>query len=321
MAQDSRNHWDVLVIGAGMAGVSCAQALSGAGQSVLLLDKGRGIGGRIATRRVTLPVGEVSFDHGAQYVSARDDEFAKRLEQAGAVLWQDGAPRRHLVGTPGMSALVRALAQGLEIRQSCEVSALQRTSQGWTATTPMGNIHARRVVVTIPAPQIERLLGADHPLSVAVAGIQMQPCLTLMAAFSPDSPRPVLHRYDPTHPLAWIAQNSAKPARGDGAVTWVAQAGPDWSATFLEGAPDLIAGQMLPLLCDVIGTDRDAALHVSVHRWRYARAAQPLGQPFLRSADRSLYLGGDWCLGARVEDAWTSGRAIARDIAGGADVG
>jgi predicted NAD/FAD-dependent oxidoreductase len=41
---------------------------------------------------------------------------------------------------------------------------------------------------------------------------------------------------------------------------------------------------------------------------------QALGQPFLRSDDGSLYLGGDWCIGPRVEAAWTSGTAIADAI-------
>jgi len=66
----------------------------------------------------------------------------------------------------------------------------------------------------------------------------------------------------------------------------------------------------------------DAALRVgassvllsAAHRWRYARVTQALGQPFLCSPDATLYLGGDWCIGARVEAAWSSGRAIAGDI-------
>jgi hypothetical protein len=41
---------------------------------------------------------------------------------------------------------------------------------------------------------------------------------------------------------------------------------------------------------------------------------QALGLPFLRSPDASLHLGGDWCIGARVEAAWDSGTAIADDI-------
>jgi predicted NAD/FAD-dependent oxidoreductase len=55
-------------------------------------------------------------------------------------------------------------------------------------------------------------------------------------------------------------------------------------------------------------------IHAAAHRWRYARVTAPLGQPFLRDASGSLYLGGDWCIGPRVEAAWTSGAAIADDL-------
>jgi renalase len=312
---------NVLVIGAGMAGITCAQALARAGQSVVVLDKGRGIGGRIATRRVELPAGEVSFDHGAQYVNPRDDDFTKLLGAAGAIHWQNGAQARHLVGSPGMTALPRTLAEGLDIRQGCDVTALMPDMVGWKVIMHQQVWHAPRVVVTIPAPQVAGLLGADHPLVAQTRNIRMQPCLTLMAAFAPDDPRPFLHRHDSAHPLAWVAQNSAKPGRSDAVTTWVAQAGPDWSTTHLELTPDQIAAQMLPLLCDAIGCEPRTAHYARAHRWRYARVARPLGQPFLSDDAGSLYLGGDWCLGARVEDAWASGRAIARDILGQTHVG
>ncbi|MDP3490273.1 MAG: FAD-dependent oxidoreductase, partial [Phenylobacterium sp.] len=42
----------IAIIGAGMAGLSCAEALSDAGHAVQVLDKGRGPGGRMSTRRI-----------------------------------------------------------------------------------------------------------------------------------------------------------------------------------------------------------------------------------------------------------------------------
>ena len=71
---------------------------------------------------------------------------------------------------------------------------------------------------------------------------------------------------------------------------------------------------MLDLLCDRIGARRSSAIHAVAHRWRYASVAEPLGTPFLRNEDASLYLGGDWCLQGRVEAAWQSGTALADDL-------
>ena len=55
------------IIGAGMAGIACADALQAAGHAVAVFDKGRGPGGRMSTRRMETPLGTVAFDHGAQY--------------------------------------------------------------------------------------------------------------------------------------------------------------------------------------------------------------------------------------------------------------
>ncbi len=41
---------DIVIIGGGMSGSACARALRAEGLIVRLIDKGRGIGGRIATR-------------------------------------------------------------------------------------------------------------------------------------------------------------------------------------------------------------------------------------------------------------------------------
>lgn len=88
-----------------------------------------------------------------------------------------------------------------------------------------------------------------------------------------------------------------------------------------EASALAIATRMLPLLCKVIGAKPDKVLHAAAHRWRFARVSAPLGLPFLRSDDAALHLGGDWCLGSRVEAAWQSGDAIARDILGGHHAG
>ncbi len=304
----------IAVIGSGMAGLACARRLADAGYNPIVFDKGRGIGGRLATRRA--PDGW-QFDHGAQYITATAPRFAALLNEAetagAAALWADGSDRPHVVGTPGMTGLPKYLARGIEIRQGVEVTALRESNLGWTVTLADGAEVFDRVVVTVPAPQLSTLLGPEQPLSHEVAGVRLDPCLTVMAAFDPDAPQPFVTRADPDAPLAWIAQDSSKPGRPAPAC-WVAQASPAWSAAHLEFAPNAIVALMLPMLCKHLGTDGLAVRYAAVHRWRYARVAVPLGRPFARDASCTLYAGGDWCLGARVEAAWISGDAIAQDI-------
>lgn len=305
----------IAIIGAGIAGLACARRLVQAGLAPVLFDKGRGIGGRVATRRAD----PWQFDHGAQYVTARGSGFAAQLQaltaSGAAAIWPDGSGRDRVVGTPGMSALAKGMVQGLalELHQGAQVSRISAGDHGWSLRVGTRDHLADRVVVTVPAPQVAALIGADHPLVGRLADVRLDPCLTLMAAVQ--GPARFAHRADPEDPLAWIAQDSSKPGRpAGGAVAWVAQAGLAFSQEHLEQDPAAIAAAMVPLLCDRLGVTQDRLRHASAHRWRHARVATPLGVPFLRSDDDTLYLGGDWCIGARVEAAWTSGTAMAEDL-------
>jgi renalase len=299
----------IVIIGAGMAGLACARRLADAGLMPVVLDKGRGIGGRVATRRV----GDLQFDHGAQYVNAHGAGFAAVLGGLSLAGWQDGTGRTHTVGVPGMSAIPKTLGAGLDIRQNAQVARVVQDDDGWAVHLDTGPLRAARVVVTVPAPQVPALVGEGYPLVAELAPVRLAPCLTLMVAVA--APAPFITRQDADDPLAWIAQDSSKPGRPQGAATqWVAQAGEAFSIAHLENTPDEIAAAMLPLLCDRLGIAAHRVIHASAHRWRYARVTRALGQPFLRSPDATLYLGGDWCIGPRVEAAWTSGTAIADDI-------
>lgn len=266
----------------------------------------------MATKRI----GQMRFDHGAQYVTAHDDGFAAVLGtlqlQGAAASWDDGSGRSRIVGLPGMSGLLNAMSEGLDIRQLAQVSAICRETTGWAVQIDEEIHHFDKVVIAVPAPQLAGVLGQDHPFVAQTADVRFARCLTLMAAI--DAPALFANRRDDAGPLAWIANNDSKPGRPQGQATaWVAQTNSAFSAQYLEDDPVATTARMLPLLCDQLSMTIDAVIHASTHRWPYARVTTPLGEAFLHHA-KSLYAGGDWCIGARVEDAWSSSDAIAQDI-------
>lgn len=300
----------IAIIGAGMAGLACARRLVDHGVTPVVFDKGRGLGGRLSTRRSE----GVQFDHGAQYLTAKSDAFQAMLdeaERAGAVARWPCVDETGYVGVPGMTGLAAHLAQGLIIRKAVRVTGISQAGAGWQIAGANGAELFDQVVLTVPAPQAMELL-ADHGLFIdALRRVRMDPCLALMLAL-PGGDFPNFHTvHDPEGPIAWIARDSSKPARPD-ATCLVAHASAAWSLANLEKGMDDVATAMLPLVSEMIGRALPSdPLYLSAHRWRYALVAEPLGQHFLCSEDRTLFAGGDWCLGARAEDAWSSGNAIA----------
>ena len=171
MMQESGQTADVIVIGAGMAGLTAAAELQRAGCRVLVLDKGRGVGGRLASRRI----GGAAFDHGAQFITARTSRFAALVEdcrRAGAAEeWHRGvgdSPDGHVRwrGHPAMTSVAKHLARGLEIILDTRVVALTASRHLWSAETETGAVYsAGAVVLTPPVPQSLAILkaGAVRP--------------------------------------------------------------------------------------------------------------------------------------------------------------
>ena len=178
----------IVIIGAGMAGLACARRLADAGLAPVVLDKGRGFGGRVASRRA----GSLQFDHGAQYMNAHGSDFAavlRNLGETGALAgWQDGTGHTHSVGVPGMSAIPKALGAGLDIRKNSKVVRIAQDPEGWVLHLDDAILRTARVVVTVPAPQVAGLVGADHPLVAALAPVRLAACSSTTPRRSRSSP-------------------------------------------------------------------------------------------------------------------------------------
>ncbi|MCW5232809.1 NAD(P)/FAD-dependent oxidoreductase [Verminephrobacter eiseniae] len=220
------------IVGAGMAGITCARTLAQAGHEVTVFEKSAEAGGRTAT--IDTPFG--SFDAGAQYFTVRDPRFAQAVDMlpglcrrwsANAVQMLDaagrvtasGLPRReaHWVASPGMQSLLARWAEPL--RQADRLMTGARVTRiepehdpsrapahpRWKLRTegPDGSrqSHAGFHAVLLaqpplPAQALLQNAGRSSFLSDALEPVTTAPCWTLMLAY-PQAVRPGLTTLGP----------------------------------------------------------------------------------------------------------------------------
>lgn len=318
----------VAIIGAGLAGLTLARFLTGTGFPVKVFDKGRGPAGRMSTRQAD----GGSFDHGAQYFTARDPGFQRMVgtwvEQGlvaewpgrfgslehGTVTPKTEGPVRY-VGVPGMNAVARQLASGVDLRCGVRVEHVRREQGAWALTSGSGEaLGAFDVVVAaVPAPQAVPLLSGAPALAARVAEVRMEPCWAVMAGFDAPVPLPLDGVFIHGSPLSWAARDSGKPGRPPG-ERWVLHAAPGFSRAHLEEAPEAVAPLLVEEFARAAGMELRPREAVA-HRWRYARAEPALNEGALFDERTGLGACGDWCAGSRVEGAFLSAVAVSRRIA------
>ena len=310
---------DCVVIGAGPAGLSAARVLTSQGRSVVVLDKGRGPGGRLSSRRT----GETRFDHGCKELTFREPETSPDLREwidAGVVApWRptlkDGSTAGpYHVGTPAMNQVIKHLARDLEVRFNARVVELRACEAGWEIIQHQGEVElvARSVIVAIPSPQAIDLLtpigfgGLDRIKNVSFTGIWS----VLIEGPHPDEVG-FEAAVEPSPEISWLAAQAGKPDRAsDGA--WVALASHSWSTEHLEDDKNSVADVLGPICANLLGIDH--ATTTIAHRWRFGLTRTPLGSPTLVDRDLGVAVAGDWCLGPTIEDALRSGTAAADEI-------
>ncbi|MGB3711146.1 MAG: FAD-dependent oxidoreductase [Erythrobacter sp.] len=309
---------DICIIGAGMAGLACATELKEAGHSVCLIDKGRGPGGRMASRRADVAGQVVSFDHGAQYFTARDEGFRKQVDSwnaLGVVAPWPEAGEDAWVGTPGMNGPIRAMAQHLPVEWSRRAETVTRNAAGWQIDSESGTIRAATLLLAIPAEQAADLLqGAAPRLAATAGGVTSEPCWTAMAAFAKPLDLPDSIRSN-DGPIAWAARNSAKPGR-TGTECWVIHASPAHSREIIDRPKHEVASLLVDDFFEQTGAKPAAPVHLAAHRWLYAMPQTVEGEAARFDAEARIGLAGDYLHSPRVEGAWLSGKALAHKMLG-----
>lgn len=308
---------DILIIGGGIAGLSAATALADTGARTIVLDKGRGPGGRMAARRVEIGGEPIGFDHGAQYFTARDPAFREAVggwEAAGVAARWPAAGTEAWVGTPGMNAPIRAMAEALDVRWNTRAERLVRSGALWRVEAGEQVFTAATVLVAVPAEQAAVLLADTAPeMAIRAAGVTSAPCWAVMAGFDARLDLAADTFRSDSGPVSWAARNSAKPGRA-GVETWVIHASPQRSRELIDLPKEEVAHILLADFFAAIGTASATPLHLDAHRWLYAQPEARKGGGALFDPRLQIGIAGDWLHSPRVEGAWLSGRALAEAV-------
>ena len=322
-----------LVVGAGISGLLAAGALKRDGWGVTVLDKGRGVGGRMATRRV----GGGTFDHGAQFFTVRGDRFSDLVEgwlDAGAAAeWsrgfadvdgnpnEDGHPRYR--GARGMTSIPKYVAGGLDVRTGERAVRMDASAGSWKVACESGlRVEASDLLLAMPVPQaLELATSGDYGLPTSVRqqleAVSYGPCLELMVLLDApvDVPGPGGLQIK-GEPLDWIGDNQRKGISDLPAIT--IHAGPEWSSAHFEDDEADVQRHLISFASEYLGTALSTrVIEYSLARWRYSWVTDAHPEPFLAASEEpTLLFCGDAFGQPKVEGAALSGLAAADHLLG-----
>lgn len=219
------NSPSLLIVGAGMAGLSAAFALRDTPLRVTIVEKSRGVSGRAATRRRDVETASGTarwrYDHGAQYTSPMPGSRAAALLRdtlpnhdvhaiEGAVWpFDDGGTLRpdrvrpdagvrwtYPNGIAEIGRRLRDAMPGLDLRIQTRVERIARNGPTWGATSDDGLAIGDgydAVLLTAPAPQAADLIrgsGVSHDLVDALAATPYRSQFTVVWGFDEPVDRP-----------------------------------------------------------------------------------------------------------------------------------
>jgi renalase len=310
-----------IIVGGGITGLITATILQRRGINVTVLDKGKGIGGRLATRHMSHePSIEGVFDYGAQYFSVSDSQFQvwvnEWLKQGIVKEWcqgfgiSDGKPR--YCGVKGTRAIAEYLAQGLDVHTNTKVVDIAYDSQWLVKTEDAQEYLGEMLLLTPPVPQSLDLLDASLmvlPLDVrfALENVNYHRCIALLALLEKPSSIPLpggIALEDKN--LAWLGDNHQKGISPNGyAVTL--HASTSFSDYYWESDDDEIAYKLLSAAADYLDSP---VIKYQVHRWRYSLPKTLHLEPYLDVSEIPLLFAGDAFVAHNLEGAVLSGIAV-----------
>lgn len=311
----------IAIIGAGMAGLSCAWHLQREGIKATIFEQAGSAGGRIMTHTHKT----TTFDGGTPFFTANNPCFKMFIEywekkgilerwkgqiyvdnrQAGLNL-----SKHPFVGIPNMDVVAKMLQQGQDISYRQAITRIDKVSGGWRLFTDAKDCgFFDRVIVTLPAPLSHPLLKDANTLQVEVERcLKFTPVWVVMVSFAQRLPTAYDALAVANSPFTYAFRDSNKPRRAKGEA-WVLHGNVQWTRENMDIKEEQAIQKIVGAFLNNLKASALKPTYSAARLWKNAYVEKPLGQPYL-FAD-GIGVCGDWLLGRRVEDAFLSGAEMA----------
>ncbi len=316
--------FDIAIIGAGLAGSLCAHLLSQSGQTVCVIDKSRGSGGRASSKRLE---GDVSCDLGAPYIYAKHADtlalFEELTKASVAAPWKQfsTAGEQAFVGVPKMSAITRHWLSNATFITNSRIHHLDQISQDegdqthWLLRDDKYQpvVIAKKIIITAPAPQAAAMLATNEKLAVLLLRAN-QACATYQSQWAmwletENSGLNALIELQDS-PIARMIKDNYKPMRNSDKVDrWVIQTNPDWTKQHLDTDKEWITKKLLQAFSE--HTEQRVLSHGEPHRWFLSRFVENKGHNnYAWAPEHNVGLAGDWLCQGDAEGALLSALSL-----------
>lgn len=332
------------IIGAGIAGLTAGRILSQAGHEVVVFEKSRGFGGRMATRYYG-EEHQIKMDHGITAFTASDPGFQSFVDEligkglvkewANTISYHNGEayypehPMReyqpYYVAPKGMNSIGKYMSRWMDFYQGEKVGGVTyfgntpQKKRSWMINLSTINVvEVDAVIVATPAIQTYGIIQTAQDetdirrIIKEIDSVRYTPCWTMMAGFDPDQKPDWKGIQLNNSDLGWISNESSKRENG-GENTLVFQSSSEFAKRTQDQKHDQVMSAMIKAAAPIAGSWVQSPKWKDLHYWKFSRPEKTISKPFLEYRDDTAPLAvvGDYFEGGGFESAWLSGKKLA----------
>ena len=317
---------DFCVLGSGMAGSTIANLLSKK-YSVQVFDKARGPGGRASNKRFN---SNLSFDHGVQYISPKSKGFKKYVQNLYKKKILKTWTGEHLdltfekkernlkfIGKKANNDICKHQLKNIKQNYFSHINKIVRTKNYWEITLKnKKKFFFKSLILTCPYPQLKKLAKRYLNNRLLKLNIEMQPNITAMLAIRNKKKISINSIKFKDDILTWAANENSKKRFKSNLNLWTLQASLKWSKKNINKYKKnkIILSQLVSRFLKLTGFDNKMVVYKKIHGWKYSYSYKKSSLSSSWNKKHKLGICGDWFLGSKVEDSWTSANSLFKAI-------